>query len=99
MYAIIRDGGHQYRVSAGDSILIERTGLAAGDSITFNEVLFADGRVGAPTVEGASVDAVVEGEAKADKIYVVKYKRRKNYRRRFGHRQKLTKVQITSINV
>ncbi len=99
MYAIIRDGGHQYRVSAGDSILIERTGMAAGDSITFNEVLFADGRVGSPTIEGASVVAVVEGETKADKIYVVKYKRRKNYRRRFGHRQKLTKVQITSINV
>lgn len=99
MYAIIRDGGHQYRVAEGDSILIERTGLNPGDTLTFGEVLFANGKVGLPTVEGASVEAVVEAEAKAPKIYIVKYKRRKNYRRRFGHRQRLTRVQIKSIHV
>ena len=99
MYAIIRDGGHQYRVSAGDSILVERTGLAQGDALTFDQVLFADGRLGTPTVEGASVEAEVLGPFKGPKIYVVKYKRRKNYRRRFGHRQKLTQVRIKSINV
>lgn len=97
MYAIIRDGGHQYRVSEGDTILIERTGLEPGSTVTFGEVLFADGKIGAPVIDGASVEAEVDGLHKADKIFVVKYKRRKNYRRRFGHRQKLTKVTIKSI--
>lgn len=99
MYAIIRDGGHQYRVAEGDTILIERTGLEPGSTVSFGEVLFADGRVGTPVLDGVSVEAEVEGLHKADKIFVVKYKRRKNYRRRFGHRQKLTKVRITSIKV
>ncbi len=98
MYAIIRDGGHQYRVEPGESILIERVGLAAGEALTFKEVLFAGGKAGTPLIEGATVDAVVERPVKARKIYVVKYKRRKNYRRRVGHRQKLTRVQIKAIN-
>lgn len=99
MYAIIRDGGHQYRVEPGASILVERTGLEPGATITFGEVLFADGKVGAPLVEGASVEAVVQSAVKAPKIHVVKYKRRKNSRRRTGHRQKLTRVQIKAIHV
>ena len=98
MYAIIRDGGHQYRVAEGDSIDIERTGLEPGDAIKFEEVLFAGGKVGKPTLEGATVEGVVEKPIRGDKIYVVKYKRRKNYRRRFGHRQSLTRVQIKNIN-
>jgi large subunit ribosomal protein L21 len=97
VYAIIRDGGHQFRVEPNGTILIERTGLEPGASIRFDEVLFVGGKVGTPTVPGASVAAKVEGEVKGDKIYVVKYKRRKNYRRRFGHRQKFTKVRIESI--
>ena len=97
-YAIIRDGGHQYRVEAGQCIEIERTGLSEGDSVTFDQVLFTDGKVGEPTVDGASVSAVVKAAVKGKKIYVVKYKRRKNYRRRFGHRQKRTLVEITGIN-
>lgn len=98
MYAIIKDGGHQYRVAEGDKILIERTGLESGASLKFDQVLFADGKIGTPVIEGASVDAVVVEPVKAKKIYVVKYKRRKNYRRRTGHRQKLTKVEIKAIN-
>ena len=98
MYAIIRDDAHQYRVEPGKCIDIERTGLSEGDALTFDQVLYADGKVGDPVVEGATVSAVVKAAVKAKKIYVVKYKRRKNYRRRFGHRQKLTRVEITGIN-
>lgn len=98
MYAIIRDGSHQYRVEPGQKILVERLGLKEGDAIQFGEVLFANGVVGSPTVAGASVTGTVVRTVKADKIFVVKYKRRKNYRRRFGHRQKLTQIQIESIN-
>jgi len=97
MYAIIRDGGHQYRVEPNRSILIERVGLTKGDKVRFEEVLFVNGKVGAPTVPGAAVEATVLGEAAGDKIYVVKYQRRKNYRRRFGHRQHFTRVQIDAI--
>jgi large subunit ribosomal protein L21 len=97
VYAIIRDGGHQYRVEPNRSILIERLGLKAGDKVRFGEVLFVNGKVGSPTVPGAAVEAVVVGEEKAKKIFVVKYQRRKNYRRRFGHRQHLTRVKIESI--
>ena len=98
MYAIIRDGGHQYRVSEGDSILIERTGMEPGSTVTFGEVLFADGKVGTPTLDGASVEAEVEEAVKAKKIHIYKYKRRKNYHRRAGHRQQLTRVRIKSIS-
>lgn len=97
MYAIIQDGGHQYRVEPNRSILIERVGLKAGEKVRFGEVLFVNGKVGTPTVAGAAVEAVVVGEAKGEKIYVVKYARRKNYRRRFGHRQHFTRVKIESI--
>ncbi len=97
MYAIIKDGSHQFRVAQGDKIRIERTGLKAGDTITFGEVLFIDGKVGTPTVKGAAVTAIVEADVKGPKIYVQKYKRRKNYRRRYGHRQHLTQVRIDSI--
>ncbi len=97
MYAIIKDGSHQYRVAQGDKIRIERTGLKAGDTVTFGDVLFVAGKVGTPTVKGAQVTAIVESDVKGPKIYVQKYKRRKNYRRRFGHRQKFTQVRIDSI--
>lgn len=97
MYAIIQDGGHQYRVEPNRSILIERVGLKAGDKVRFGEVLFVNGKVGSPTVPGASVEATVVGEEKGQKLYVVKYARRKNYRRRFGHRQHFTRVKIETI--
>jgi large subunit ribosomal protein L21 len=98
VYAIIQDGGHQFRVEPGDTILIERTGLEPGAALTFSEVLFVDGKVGQPTVSGAHVEAVVEKAVRGPKIEIVKYKRRKNYRRHTGHRQDLTRVVIKSIH-
>lgn len=98
MYAIIQDGGHQFRVAPGDRILIERTGLEPGAALTFSEVLFVDGKVGKPTVQGAHVEAVVMEAVRGPKIEIAKYKRRKNYRRHTGHRQDFTRVEITSIH-
>ena len=102
MYAIICTGGKQYKVSEGDVIFIEKLEAAEGDAVTFDKVLVvADGenvKVGAPAVEGATVTAKVEKQGKAKKIYVFKMKRKKNYRRKKGHRQPYTKVEITKIN-
>ena len=102
MYAVIETGGKQYKVSEGDVIFIEKLDAAEGDSVTFDKVLVvADGEnvnVGVPAVEGASVTAKVEKQGKAKKIYVFKMKRKKNYRRKKGHRQPFTKVTIEKIN-
>ena len=101
MYAVIKTGGKQYKVSEGDVIFIEKLEVAEGDSVTFDKVLVvADGEnvtVGAPLVDGATVTAKVEKQGKAKKIYVFKMKRKKNYRRKKGHRQPFTKVVIESI--
>ena len=101
MYAIIETGGKQYKVSEGDVIFIEKLEAAEGETVTFDKVLVvADGdkvNVGAPAVDGASVTAKVEKQGKSKKIYVFKMKRKKNYRRKKGHRQPFTKVQITKI--
>ena len=98
MYAIIETGGKQYKVSEGDSIFIEKLEAAEGETVTFDKVLVvADGdkvNVGAPAVDGASVTAKVEKQGKSKKIYVFKMKRKKNYRRKKGHRQPFTKVTI-----
>ena len=102
MYAVIETGGKQYKVSQGDVIFIEKLEVAEGESVTFDKVLVvADGEnvnVGAPTVAGATVTAKVEKQGKAKKIYVFKMKRKKNYRRKKGHRQPFTKVTIEAIN-
>ena len=102
MYAVIETGGKQYKVSEGDVIFIEKLEVAEGDAVTFDKVLVvADGenvKVGAPAVEGATVTAKVEKQGKAKKIYVFKMKRKKNYRRKKGHRQPFTKVTIEKIN-
>lgn len=102
MYAVIETGGKQYKVSEGDVIFIEKLEAAEGDAVTFDKVLVvADGenvKVGAPAVEGATVTAKVEKQGKAKKIYVFKMKRKKNYRRKKGHRQPFTKVTIEKIN-
>ena len=93
MYAIIRTGGKQYRVSEVD--------VQEGDEVVFYDVLtvVSDGdvKVGKPTVEGAKVTAKVAAQGKADKIFVFKYKAKSNYRKRQGHRQPFTRVEITSI--
>lgn len=102
MYAVIETGGKQYKVSEGDVIFIEKLDVAEGEAVTFDKVLVvADGEnvtVGAPAVEGATVTAKVEKQGKAKKIYVFKMKRKKNYRRKKGHRQPFTKVTIEKIN-
>ncbi len=102
MYAVIETGGKQYKVSEGDVLFIEKLDVAEGDTVTFDKVLVvANGdtvNFGAPTVTGATVTAKVEKQGKAKKIYVFKMKRKKNYRRKKGHRQPFTKVTIEKIN-
>ncbi|WP_395016022.1 50S ribosomal protein L21 [Dongia sp.] len=102
MYAVIKTGGKQYKVASGDVILVEKIEGEAGAAITLAEVLMiGDGAnitVGAPTVKGASVAAEIVGQEKADKVIIFKKNRRHNYRRKNGHRQKLTELKITGIN-
>ena len=102
MQAIIVTGGKQYNVSEGDTLFIEKLGAEAGDDVTFDEVLaIVDGentRFGAPTVKGASVSATVVKNGKGKKIRVFKYRPKKGYRKRQGHRQPYTKVQIKAIS-
>ena len=105
MYAIIRSGGKQYRVAAGDRLQVERDvlGSADQDKVTFSEVLMIGGdspQVGMPMVSGASVVATVVREIRGEKIIVFKKKRRKNHTKRtHGHRQDVVDVRIDSINV
>jgi large subunit ribosomal protein L21 len=101
MYAVIRTGGKQYRVTPEDVIVIEKITGDEGSIVEFAEVLMVGGdgspQVGAPTVSGASVAGQVVTQGRGDKILVFKKKRRKNYRRKAGHRQELTTVRITEI--
>lgn len=101
MYAIIRTGGKQYRVSEGDVVNVEKLNVEEGQEVVFDEVLTVvndgDVKVGAPTVAGAKVTAKVAKQGKADKIFVFKYRAKSNYRKRQGHRQPFTQVEITSI--
>ena len=101
MYAIIATGGKQYKVAEGDIIRVEKLGVEAGESVTFDQVLVVSGddvKVGNPTVEGASVSATVVGEVKGKKVIVYKYKRKTGYHKKNGHRQQYTKVKIEKIN-
>ena len=101
MYAIIATGGKQYTVSEGDVIKVEKLGVNAGDTVTFDQVLFVnngDAKVGNPTVEGATVEATVVGDGKAKKVIVYKYKRKTGYHKKNGHRQQYTEVKIDKIN-
>lgn len=101
MYAIIRTGGKQYRVSEGDVVNVEKLNVEEGQEVVFDEVLTVvndgDVKVGAPTVAGAKVTAKVAKQGKADKIFVFKYRAKSNYRKGQGHRQPFTQVEITSI--
>ena len=101
MYAIIKTGGKQYRVSEGDVITIEKLDVAAEGTVSFDEVatVVKDGdvKVGTPLVDGAKVTGTVLEHGKAKKILVFKYKAKSNYRRRQGHRQPFTKVRIEKI--
>ena len=102
MNAIIVTGGKQYKVTEGDTLFIEKLPNEAGDNVTFDKVLAViDGdkiTVGTPVVEGAKVEAKVVKNGKGKKIRIFKYKAKKGYRRRQGHRQPYTKVEITKIN-
>jgi large subunit ribosomal protein L21 len=103
MYAIIRSGDKQFRAEPGITIRVPSIDAEIGDSVTFDEVLMAstdDGtQVGAPTVEGASVTGEIVAHGKDRKVIIFKWKRRKNYRRKQGHRQKFTEVRIGEIKV
>jgi large subunit ribosomal protein L21 len=102
-YAVIRTGGKQYRVSPGELLRVEALKGEVGSEIAFSEVLLtaAEGavQVGTPLVSGASVSARIVEHGKEKKILVFKKKKRKNYRRRRGHRQHFTAVQIKSVNI
>jgi large subunit ribosomal protein L21 len=101
-YAIIETGGKQYRVAVGDTLSVEKLSVEPGSGITFDRVLMVGGdgsaSVGTPLVTGATVQAEVEEQYRGPKIVVFKYKPKKRYRRRTGHRQSLTRVAITAIN-
>ena len=102
MYAVIKSGGKQHKVSEGEEILLEKLSLDEGEVIEFSEVLVVnkDGNlnVGKPLLEGAIVKGKVINHLKTKKITVIKMKRRKDYRKKQGHRQNLTKVKIESIS-
>ena len=103
MYAVIKTGGKQYRVQQGDVIFIEKLDSQAGDTVTFDEVLLVSGddattTIGNPTVAGAKVEGKVLSQVKGRKIVGYKYKAKKNERKKQGHRQPYTKVEITAVN-
>ena len=102
MYAVIETGGKQYKVSEGDVIYIEKLDVEAGADVAFDKVLLigegSDVKVGAPVVDGVSVTGKVIKNDKAKKVVVYKYKPKKGYHKKQGHRQPYTKVEITKIN-
>ena len=100
MYAIIATGGKQYRVSEGDVIYIEKIDAQVDSTVSFDVLLMGndgDEKIGTPVVEDVKVEGKVVGQIRGEKIVVYKYKSKKNYRRKQGHRQPYTKVEITKI--
>jgi large subunit ribosomal protein L21 len=102
MYAVFKTGGKQYRASQGDRLRIEKLDAEVGDSIEFDQILLvgegSDIKVGAPLVDGGRIAAKVTAQGRGKKVEVIKFKRRKNYKRHHGHRQSYTEVEITSIS-
>lgn len=103
MYAVVMTGGKQYRVSAGDKIRVEKLNAEAGSTVSLDKVLVIGGEgetmVGAPYVAGAFVEAEVVENGKADKVVIFKYKAKKDYRKKQGHRQPYTELKINGISV
>ncbi|NNU15973.1 50S ribosomal protein L21 [Parvularcula sp. ZS-1/3] len=100
-YAVIKTGGKQYRVKSGDVINVEKLAGEAGDTVKLEDVLMLGGddvKIGAPLIEGASVEAEILEQARDKKIIVFKKRRRQNYRRKKGHRQEMTVLKINTIN-
>jgi large subunit ribosomal protein L21 len=101
MYAVFRTGGKQYRASQGQRLRIEKLEAEVGDAVEFDEVLMvgegADVKVGKPLLSGGKVGAKVTAQGRADKITIIKFRRRKHYQRKHGHQQSYTEVEITSI--
>lgn len=102
MYAIIETGGKQYRVEEGKAIFVEKLNVEEGSKVTFDRVLFVskdgDVKVGSPVVEGAKVEGLAEQHGRGKKVVIFKFKAKKNYRKKKGHRQPFTKVRIESIS-
>ena len=101
MYAVIKTGGKQYRVAEGDTLQVEKIAGKPGDAVTFDQVLLVGGtdsaKIGKPLVSGAKVKAEIVAHGRGEKIIVFKLKRRKNFRKKQGHRQPYTQVKITGI--
>ncbi len=102
MYAVIATGGKQHRVEEGEVLRIEKLEVATGENVDFDQVLLVakddDVKIGAPVVEGAKVTAEVVSHGRADKVKIIKFRRRKHSMKRQGHRQWYTEVKITSIS-
>jgi large subunit ribosomal protein L21 len=100
MYAVFKTGGKQYRVAQGDLLRVEKLAANVGETVTFDQILLVGGesaKVGTPLVAGAKVEARVVAQDRDKKIVVFKFRRRKNYRRKNGHRQPFTALEITGI--
>jgi large subunit ribosomal protein L21 len=101
VYAVFRTGGKQYRARQGERVRVEKLEAAVGETIEFDQVLMvgegADVKVGKPLVSGGKVSGKVTAQGRADKITIIKFRRRKHYQRKHGHQQQYTEVEITSI--
>ena len=100
MYAVIVSGGKQYRVTKGDTIYVEKLDQETDSTVSFDVLLLGSDegvKIGTPTVAGAKVEGKIVGQVKGEKIIIYKYKSKKNYHRKAGHRQNYTKVEITSV--
>ncbi len=102
MYAVIKTGGKQYRVTEGETLRIERLTAGEGDSVEFDEVLMVgegkDVKIGTPRVEGGKVTATIKAHGRGKKVEIIKFQRRKHHMKRMGHRQDFTEVEITGIS-
>jgi large subunit ribosomal protein L21 len=102
MYAVIKTGGKQYRVSEGDTLRVEKLDSSAGDTIEFDQVLAvgegADLKIGTPFVKGGKVTATVKEQGRAKKVEIIKFRRRKHHMKKMGHRQSYTELEITGIS-
>ncbi len=103
MYAVIKTGGKQYRVQQGDQLRVEKLPGSVGDTVTFGDVLLVGGegaalKIGTPHLTGAKVEAKIVAQDRAKKIIIFKFRRRKNYRKKAGHRQPFTALEILGIS-